>query len=664
VKLRLIHKLLGAFAVVLGLLAVVAYLGIWHLEQSAQRTADMYRENVLGVQFALETNVNMVASAREEKRAFLATDETKRQGLIQASRDRLSKAEEAMANYHQTFASAEDETQWTAVEAQVNKVIAARRQVLDKLASGDVDAASALAGAMDADVANMNKTLDDTGQFNADIAEGSRSAAEAAASDSRTLLLAISVAAAVIGLGLGFWLARKISRSANEAADAATKLSRGDIEVSVKNNSSDEMGDLARAFGEMTVYLHEMVAAAGEVAGGNLDVKVNPRGAEDALGNALQTMIANLSALVATTQDNAAAILAASQQLEESSGQMAQATGQIASAISEVTTSTVALNSLAQDSSIEVSRLASGSEQLAAGAGSSAESASASEREAESMGERILRAADASRQVAATAQESRASAMDGKQAVTRAISSMESIAAAVDSASQRIDQLGQLGEQIGAIVNTIDEIAAQTNLLALNAAIEAARAGEQGRGFAVVAESVRGLAERSSSSTREIAELIASVQSGTKDAVEAMGQGVRDVQAGREITRNAGESLEAIIGSVEQAAAQMEGIAEEVQALGSGAERILESTRNIARLASESASGADEMAQGTTRVSEVISQVSVTSEQTSAAAEEVSASTEELSAQSEELAATATQMRDLAKTLTEVTSRFRLARAA
>jgi methyl-accepting chemotaxis protein len=277
------------------------------------------------------------------------------------------------------------------------------------------------------------------------------------------------------------------------------------------------------------------------------------------------------------------------------------------------------------------------------------------------MSERIQYVASASEMVAVSAEESRKAAQAGQEAVERAVASMASIADAVGRASGTVGELGEFGQQIGDIVKTIDEIAAQTNLLALNAAIEAARAGEQGRGFAVVAENVRSLAERSSQSTKEIADLIAKVQAATQEAVTVMAVGVKDVEEGRAVTQGAGEALDSIIASVRESAVQMQQIAKDVQDLSGGANRIAASAEPIATMAVESATAADSMALGTGRVTEAIIQVSATSEETSASAEEVSASTEELSAQSQELAATASQVKSVAEGLDRAVARFKTA---
>ena len=123
---------------------------------------------------------------------------------------------------------------------------------------------------------------------------------------------------------------------------------------------------------------------------------------------------------------------------------------------------------------------------------------------------------------------------------------MSNIAQTVSQSSDVIAALEQKSAEISAIVSVIRDIAGQTNLLALNAAIEAARAGEQGRGFAVVADEVRKLSERTGESTREIAGMIASIQSGTRSAVASMETGVRQVGQGVTLANRAGQSITGI----------------------------------------------------------------------------------------------------------------------
>ena len=95
----------------------------------------------------------------------------------------------------------------------------------------------------------------------------------------------------------------------------------------------------------------------------------------------------------------------------------------------------------------------------------------------------------------------------------------------VASASGLVETLSRRAKEIINTIDVIDDIAEQTNLLALNASIEAARAGEQGQGFAVVAEEVRKLAARSSTATRSINELLATIQSEAEEAARQLTSG-------------------------------------------------------------------------------------------------------------------------------------------
>ncbi|GIW12914.1 MAG: hypothetical protein KatS3mg062_0353 [Tepidiforma sp.] len=496
------------------------------------------------------------------------------------------------------------------------------------------------------------------------VARESPSEANAATVAAVRSAVVIVLLSAVVAAALTALVAWSIGRRARRIAEAARVAATGNLAAAaVDDDSADEIGTVAASFRDMRGYFAEMAAAAERFAEGDLSAEVQPRSSEDQLGNALARMFGEIRRVVASVKAQSGTILGAADALQEASSQLASATGQISNAMEDVTRSAVALSSLSQDSAGEVQRLADVSSEVAEAASESLEAVERSRQEAARIGERIEQVATVSREVAEAAEASRGAADQGRQAVSQAVASMEAIAAAVERASRTVDQLGEYGQQIGDIVRTIDEIAAQTNLLALNAAIEAARAGEQGRGFAVVAENVRSLAERSSESTKEIAELIARVQTGTLEAVRAMAAGVQDVERGRAITSEAGRSLEAIISAVREAAESMQAIAHDVQDLAGGARRIVEASEAIAQRTTRTVEGAGSLGAGAARVNDAILQVSATSEQTSASAEEVSASTQQLAAQSSDLADTAARMRRLADELTASVAHFREARA-
>lgn len=152
-------------------------------------------------------------------------------------------------------------------------------------------------------------------------------------------------------------------------------------------------------------------------------------------------------------------------------------------------------------------------------------------------------------------------AVSGADVVDKTVTGMMRIAERVKGAAAIVEELGHRSNQIGEIIGTIEDIADQTNLLALNAAIEAARAGEQGRGFAVVADEVRALAERTTRATREIGDMIKTIQKETQSAVTAMEEGVVEVERGSEGAAQSGEALQHILQCIDVVTQQVNQIA-------------------------------------------------------------------------------------------------------
>jgi len=154
---------------------------------------------------------------------------------------------------------------------------------------------------------------------------------------------------------------------------------------------------------------------------------------------------------------------------------------------------------------------------------------------------------------AQVAQGSVATAKRGNAAVQDTIRGMDQMREQIQETAKRIKRLGESSQQIGEIVELINDIAEQTNILSLNAAIQAAMAGEAGRGFAVVADEVQRLAERSGDATKQIADLVKTIQADTNEAVASMEQATRGVVEGTRLADAAGQAL----GEIESVSEQL-----------------------------------------------------------------------------------------------------------
>src|SRR5216117_2241660 len=459
--------------------------------------------------------------------------------------------------------------------------------------------------------------LDAADQENKKVIEDRRKSDESASIWTVVVDVISALVAVVLGIVIAYTSAKSITQPLNELMTVAQRIGNaGDLDHEINISRKDEIGELARTFSSMVSYLREMASVSEAIAGGTLSVAVIPRSKQDTLGNAFSRMIEGLRKLVQNVRDAASQFASASTQVAGASDESAKISLQTASAIDEVT-------STMHEMSVNVQNMVKSTQVQA----SSVSETSAS---IDQMVTSIQRVADTAKVLLDIANRSREEVVSGIQTMEKATDGLNRTNQAIQSSAEIINVLGHRADDIGRIIEVIDDLAEQTNLLALNAAIEAARAGEHGLGFAVVADEVRKLAEKSTQSTKEIADLIQSIQREARQAVENMERSTRIVEEGLTLGNDLGSALHKISNVVTEVYkfSQEIGAATNEQSVGSSqiakaTSRLTEITQEINSAVEEQASGAQAVVRAMDKMRELVQQSASSSTELSAAAEQM-----------------------------------------
>ena len=451
------------------------------------------------------------------------------------------------------------------------------------------------------------------------------------------IIIGMAAGTAVFFFAL-FVVAPAVSKPINKFKDVLQHFVLGDFEAHVEVTTKDEFGELANMLRKLRDAQKEKVHAAEQIASGSLE-KVKPASDADKLAFAFNKEVEIIEELLSESgklinannegnlkvRGDVTKFQGGWKQIIEGVNSMLDATlapineagvvletmaegnftrqmqgnykGDYLSIKENVNKVIVSLSNVigqVAESSSELatsaSQISSSTEEMAAGASEQSSQTTEVASAVEQMTKTIMESTRNANDAAQAAKDAGAKANEGGKVVIETIKGINRIAEVVTESAKTIQELGRSSDQIGEIIQVINDIAEQTNLLALNAAIEAARAGEQGRGFAVVADEVRKLAERTTKATKEIEKMIKQIQRDTSGAVEAIAEGTKEVDRGKELAQKAGDSLTEIIHNSEKVSSiitQLAAASEEQSATSESISQNVEAINNVTHQAAQ-----------------------------------------------------------------------------
>lgn len=311
-NLKIKQKLVTCFILLAAVTGIVGVFGIYTMNKINAQSENMYYNNLVPSQ-----KLASIHAAMEDIRAnqLLAVYE-RNPATLQTRLDAIDAAVESdnalLKEYEATISDEENRTLFTTLtnsladyrELRNANLELVKAQKYDEVLS-DLDAVSKARQTVDEDLEaliNYNTT-----QAEAVLAQNTAQFR----TQSITMIIFIVVGIG-LAVGLGLLVANMISTPLRRMVDAAEEIAGGNLDVDVKIDSRDEVGELGSAFVKMTDHINEIMtnidSAAEQVAAGSKQIADSSMGLSQGAteqASSIEELTASIEEISAQTRLNA-----------------------------------------------------------------------------------------------------------------------------------------------------------------------------------------------------------------------------------------------------------------------------------------------------------------------------------------------------------------------